>query len=241
MRKVLMLVTALALAVPSLAGLGAGDILYNPDLDFSGLTGTDGPFYTDGLPSWAMPGGLVSSLTADISGVPGFDAYTGTVESYVYYVNGVDATGGLGFAYRINLAADSAGGLVRASLASANWAPVDISDAGSDNSGSSTFSDEATLAWDDGDPYFIERDAVGGNPQWQFRLGIDGTSLDPEGFSALVWFQTDATFFTTSSVSLLNGGAAGAARVLAVGVPTPAAVGLGMLGLLLVGRLYRRA
>ncbi len=239
MRKILGFVTALALAVPSFAALAPGGIEYNPDLAGSGEVGSTGPFYTSGLPAWLVPGGLAASMTGSIAGIPGFSDFSGGVDSYVYFVNGVDASGGLGFAYQINLDSSSAPNLVRASLAAAGWGTVAVTDNGSDNSGSSTA--KGTTSWTDGDPYFMERDAVGGNPQWQFRLGVNGTTINPGESSALVWFETDATFWTISSISLLDGGAAGAARVLTVGIPSPAAGGLGLIGLVLVGRLFRRS
>lgn len=231
-------VAALA-ASASAAPLMMGAVQYNPDLAGTGEIGDGGPYYTSGLPSWVDDDGLKDSLVSPIQGIPGFSQFEGTVESWVYYVNGLDASGGLGLVYRINLSGNSAPNLVRASLAAAGWGNVAVNDAGSDGSGSSTAATGNTT-WTDGDPYFIERDAIGGNPQWTFRLGTDGTTLNSGESSALVWFETDSEICRVSTISLLDGGAAGAAQVLTVAVPSPEAGMLGLLGVTLVGALRRR-
>lgn len=240
MKKAMIAFAAVAaLALPASAGLQMGDVLYNPVLDGTGEIGDGGPYYTAGLPGWLNANGLKNSLVSPIQGIPGFSQFEGTVESAVYYVNGVNADDGLGFTYRINLAGNSAPNLVRASLAAQGWANVSIFDAGSDGSGNSTAATGNTV-WSNGDPYFIERDAIAGNPQWTFRLGTDGTTLNPNQSSALVWLETDAEVWRESSISLLDGGAAGAARILTVVIPSPAAAGLGMFGLAIVGAMRRR-
>lgn len=236
MRKVLALLAVAALATPVFAGiLNAGELFYNPALNGTGAVGTSGPFYTSGTPAWLTPANLDMSLSSPIQGIPGFAQFEGTVESFCYNI----PAGGMGIAYRINLAANSAPRLVRASVAAANWGGITVSDAGSDGTGSSTPAANSPN-WSDGDPYFIERDAVTAAPQWVFRLGTNGTVIDPNGRSALVWFETDGVTCVETSISLLDGGAAGAARVLTVGVPSPAAAGLGLLGLTLVSGLRRR-
>jgi hypothetical protein len=240
MKKALISFAAVAaLAIPAFAGLQMGDVLYNPDLTGTGEIGDGGPYYTSGLPSWLNDNSLKSSLVSPIQGIPGFSQFEGTVESAVHFINGVDASGGLGFSYRINLAGNSAPNLVRASLAAQGWLGVNIFDAGADNSGN-TSAATGNTTWTDGDPYFIERDAIAGNPQWTFRLGQDGTTINPNQSSALVWLETDAEIWRESSISLLDGGAAGAARVLTVAIPSPAAAGLGLFGVALAGAFRRR-
>ncbi|MGE3182319.1 MAG: hypothetical protein AB7N71_11870 [Phycisphaerae bacterium] len=233
--------TALVIAAPALGGLNPGDQWYNPALAGSGEIGDGGPYYTAGSPAWLNGGSLATSLSSPIQSVPGFPAFTGTVNSAVYYVNGADSSAGLGFAYQINLAANSASRLVRASLSSSLWQLVSIIDAGSDQSGNSTAASGNTT-WTDGDPYFIEREATMGLPAWNFRFGTDGTRLDAGNVSAWVWFETDARNYANGgTISLLDGGTTGAARVLTVGaIPSPAAAGLSLVGMLIVGVLRRR-
>lgn len=240
MKKTLFSLAAVAaLALPAFAGLNMGDVQYNPALNGTGEIGSSGPFYTSGLPSWVNAQSLKNELVAPIQGIPGFSQFEGTVESAVYYVNGVDASGGLGFTYRINLSGNSAPNLVRASLAAQGWLSVNIFDAGSDGSGN-TAAATGNTTWTNGDPYFIERDAIAGNPQWTFRLGTDGTTINPNQSSALVWLETDAEIWRESAISLLDGGAAGAARILTVAIPSPAAAGLGMFGVAVLGAMRRR-
>lgn len=238
MRKIYALLAAAALAAPVLAAaLNPGDVMYNSDLAGSGKAGDGGPYYTNGLPAWAVPANLHASLSSPIAGIPGFAAFTGTVESWCYNIPG----GGVGLVYRINLAGNSASRLVRASISSVNWGGVGILDAGSDGSGTSSAVGSA-VNWTDGDPYLIERSASPDeNPQWSYRFGTNGTELNPGQSSALTWFATDAVNCSQSSISLLDGGAAGAAHILSVApIPTPAAAGLGLLGLSLAGALRRR-
>jgi hypothetical protein len=236
MRKIFAILAVAALSTSAFAGvLNAGELFYNPALAGTGAVGQNGPYYTSGTPAWMTPANLHDSLSSPIQGIPGFAQFEGTVESYCYNIPG----GGLGIAYRINLAANSAPRLVRASVAASNWDTIQVSDAGADGSGASTPAAN-NPTWNDGDPYFIERDAVTAAPQWVFRLGTNGTVIDPNGSSALVWFETNGEYCVETSISLLDGGAAGAARVLTVGIPSPAAAGLGMLGLALVSGLRRR-
>lgn len=224
----------------ALANLPLGGQWYNPALAGTGEVGDGGPYYTAGLPAWVNPGGLATALVSPIMGIPGFAAFTGTVESAVYYLNGVDSSAGIGFTYRINLAANSAPRLVRGSLGSPVWAGITIADAGADGTGN-TAPGKGNTTWTNGDPYFIEREATTGAPAWVFRLGTDGTTIDAGQSSALVWFETDAQYFNDGgAISLLDGGAAGAAHVLTVGVPSPQAASLGVIGVLMAGMLRRR-
>jgi hypothetical protein len=237
MRKLSVLLAGIAtLAIPAFAAapLPPGTVLYNPALNGTGEIGSTGPFYTGSLPSWVNAGNLEHSLVGNIAGIPGFSQFHGTVESWCYRLD----NGNIGLVYRINLAQNSAPRLVRASIAPDGWVGTGILDAGADGSGSSTAATGNTT-WGDGDPYFIERDALGLAPSWVFRLGNDGTVLNPGDNSALVFFETDAPDCGEGTISLLDGGAAGAAMILTV-VPSPAAAGLGLLGLSIIGGLRRR-
>lgn len=236
MRKfVLSALAVAAFAAPSFAALAPGQVLYNPQLNGTGEIGAGGPFYTSGAPAW-LGGPLLASLVAPIAGIPGFLQFQGTVTSRVAQVS----PGVLGFAYQIQLNAQSAPNLVRAALNPIGWNGVNILDTGADGSGVSTNASGNTV-WNDGDPYFIERAATPEeNPQWQFRLGSDGTQINKSNRSAWVWFEVQAQSWDDSTISLLDGGAAGASRVLTIVIPSPAAAGLGMLGLALVGALRRR-
>lgn len=235
MRKLSILLAAV-LAAPAFAAapLAPGGILYNPQLNGTGEIGASGPFYTNTLPSWVNAANLEDSLTANIAGIPGFSQFEGTVQSWCYRLD----NGNIGLVYRINLNANSAPRLVRASLGTAGWDGTGILDAGSDGSGNSS-AGTGNTNWTDGDPYFIERDSLGLSPQWVFRIGTDGTVLNPGNRSALVFFETDAPDCGPGTISLLDGGAAGAAQILTV-VPSPAAAGLGLLGLSVIGALRRR-
>jgi hypothetical protein len=171
--------------------------------------------------------------------------WSGTATSNVYFVNGVDATGGLGFTYRFAVTSTtSAGeGLVRVSFAP-DWAGVAFSDVGSDASGSAT-AGTGSLTWTDGDPYSISRN-TGGAVSVNFAVddatGGSGTLgniiFAPGDYSALVWWETDAHSFSISEAALIDGGLDGNVAVYAV--PVPGAVLLGAMGLGLVGWVRKR-
>lgn len=225
-RLAICLVSALCVNA-ALANLNNGDIFYNPV-----VPGSPSPLYTVGTPTWLNAGGLATSLAGSIS-----HDFSGVVDSYVYYLNGVDSSGGLGFVYKITLAAGSNSGLVRGSVAPPGWMGTTIFNTGSNESGAST--SVGAGGWSDGDPYFIERDLSTSAPAWQFRLGGRGTQLNAGNMSALVWFETDATAWQHSEIDLLDSGLSGEAAILAP-VPAPAAIGLGTFGLALLGHWRRR-
>ncbi|MDX2200147.1 MAG: hypothetical protein SF069_14390 [Phycisphaerae bacterium] len=208
--------------------LPIGGVEFNPFLEGQGITGNTGPFYTEGLPTWLTPGNLLASLSSPIQSISGFLQFRGTVQSFVYNIPFDGKFGGVGFAYRIILNSNSTNNLNRASLGPSFWETANIWDAGSDGSGVSS-PVGTSVFWNDGDPFFIERDGFTGAPAWSLRLGTDGTELDAGNRSALVWFATDGVGWTQSDISLLDGGALGAARVLAI--PEPATISLMLLAL----------
>lgn len=217
------------------ADLNLGDNLQNPDL------ATQPPFYTDGLPPW-VGGTLAASLDSLISPPTLGTPFVGIVHSEVWYVNGVDASGGLGFAYRFTLDPSySADGLESASFAPASWAAFTIFETGSDNSGTSTGVPAPSIppagftSWTDGDPYTIKRDPFTGAPEIRWTGALGGTTMEGGQTSALIWFETDATLWTDSIVTLLDGGVGGSARILVPFIPEPTGVVLGMIGLAAVG------
>jgi hypothetical protein len=107
------------------ADLNLGQGWVNPD--FNTLTGSSYPVFHAGfLPTWVTPGSLAASLTAPMTNL-----FTGTATSWIYYINGQDKTGGLGFVYRfavVNHPGDE--GVVRAAFAQDPlWRPVRFLDA----------------------------------------------------------------------------------------------------------------
>ena len=226
---------ALAIALPaSAAMLPMGGQHYNPVVSGTGQVGSAGPFYTAGTPAWLVPANLIASLSSPIMGVPGFSAYSGTVDSWIYNA-GLNR---LGFAYRINLDAASAGRLVRASESNPFWQNVTVFDAGADGGGTST--PESGLGWSNGDPFFIERESSLGTPAWDYRHSTCGTTLNPNQSSAIVWFETSArSYMQFGSISLIDGGALGAARILSV-IPAPQSALLGVVGVLMACVLRRQ-
>ncbi|MGE3180496.1 MAG: PEP-CTERM sorting domain-containing protein [Phycisphaerae bacterium] len=213
---------SLALAPAALGGLAIGDVQYNPDLSGSGLVGSSGPFYTSGTPSWLDPANLLVSMSSPIMGIPGFEQFVGTVESYAY-LNGNT----IGLAYSIHLEPNSADRLVRASVGPEGWSGVSIFETGSDGLGSSTPTTGA-VNWSDGDPHFIGRDFVTAAPYWQFRLGNIGSTLDGGQSSSLIWFETNSRQIGEVPITLQDGGAVGGARVLTI--PEPASLALLVFG-----------
>lgn len=226
------------LAAPAMADLNPGQVFENPNEVLPGPL-----YYTDGLPAWYV-GAPVASMLAPITGAGGVP-FTGTppaagVLSEVYYVNGVDETGGLGFIYQFELDAASPGtAMVRASFATAQWYKFTIFDTGSDNSGTSTVRAGGSNTWTDGDPYFIERQFTGApGIQWNGALG--GTQINRGQISAIVWFETDAPKYEISTVSLLDGGATGVAAIFSPYIPSPSAAVLGLIGTAIVGLRRRK-
>lgn len=225
------------LAAPAMADLNVGQVFENPNEVLPGPL-----YYTDGLPAWYV-GAPVASMLAPISGIGipfvGTPPTAGAL-SEVYFVNGVDNTGGLGFVYQFSLDASSPGtAMVRASFSTARWADHIIFDTGSDNSGTTT-ARAGSSSWTDGDPYFIER-LLTGAPSVQWNGALGGTQINRGQISALIWFETDATDYIVSTVSLLDGGSTGVANVFSPGIPSPSAAVLGLIGSALIGLRRRKA
>lgn len=230
----------LATAAGVRADLNPGDNFQNPDL--VALP----PNYTDGLPGWyggSQAASLISAIAPPTLGTP----FVGNVRSEVWFVNGVDASGGLGFVYQFTLDPSySADGLESASFSPAQWGLFTISDTGSDNSGTSSAVAPPAIPpagftnWSDGDPYTIRRDAGTGAPEIRWTGTAGGTTIEGGQSSALIWFETNATMWTNGIVTLLDGGVGGSAIILTPAIPEPAGATLGLLGLGLMTQIRRR-
>lgn len=131
---------------------------------------------------------------------------------------------------------------------SKQWLGWTIFNCGADGSGTSTALPVA-LTWSDGDPYSIDRDltAAGEGLTINWKLSNNGTVIrnpspgNPAGdWSAHIFFETDAKYWTTTSVGLLDSGVVSDARAYAPSlIPEPASLsllGLGGLALLLKRR-----
>mgnify|MGYP001151004123 CR=1 FL=1 len=225
-----------ALVLPASADLLDGDNWQHESLV------SQPPNYIVQLPPW-YTGTPDLSLDSPITPFPAASGFLGTVRSEVYYLNGVDASGGVGFAYRFIIdPAYAFDGLESASFDAAGWAGLNIFDFGADDSGSSTSlpvpgnPPPGFTTWTHGSPYTIRRDANTSAPELRWSGALGGTTIEGGGSSAIIWFETDATSVGTSIVTLLDGGSSGSAFVL---VPEPMS-GLLMLAGVLGLALRRR-
>lgn len=225
-RMVSWMILSSAMTLPCL-----GDVALDPG---SGLfrPGTGSvPTYTNANPSWA------SNLILAMLNAPMVGAFSGSVTTKVIALNGVDASGGLGFTYQFNLSGDIPE-LHKASWSPNGWSGITISDAGSNGTGSSTAAPDGPN-WTNGDPFEIDRDS-GALPFpsviWEHAVvggGLAGTSLVGNNFSAVIFFKTNATAWQNGVVGLLDGGAVGTAAIFnpGVAIPSPSAVVLGIIGM----------
>ncbi len=221
-----------ALAVPADATpLLPATTINNTDLGIDGI-----PDFTTGLPGYFVPGNLVGTLVSPYVG-----AFTGTVTSKVYTDPGDGGT--LGFEYVFtNTTPGPNLDLVRATIGgpTSPWLGVAITDAGADESGTST-TGGTPVSWSDGDPNFLLRDPTisGEGLTIQWRVASDGTVIrNTTDFSARIWFDTDSPAFTTGNVGLLDSGSVAFANAF-VPIPEPATALLlagGLAGLAAVRR-----
>jgi len=172
------------------------------------------------VPAYFTAGNQVAQLISPFIQASG--AIDGTITSTVFRDPG---TGFLGFQYfwdRSSATGDSV--LIRSTIGDLSnpWLGVDIFDAGSDSSGSSTPGSVAPV-WADGAPNFILRDPVanGAGITVQWRAMSQGTALEEGDYSALIFLQTRSTFFAPTNVGLLDSGAVSHAQALAPAIPEP--------------------
>ena len=213
------------LGVVSFVGAANADVALAPGssvVNGPAISGTD---YTHTLPAWAT-GTAVDTLVAPMT----ID-FSGSCTSKVFYLNGVDASGGLGFTYQFSVTAPP--NLRAATMNPTGWTGVAITDAGSDGSGSSTAAAGAPT-WTDGDAHTIGRNELASDgdeaPNVNFRVGSVGTQIATGNTSAIIFFATDATDYQRSSWGLLDSGKIGRVATFAP-IPEPAAAILGLIGL----------
>lgn len=217
--------------------LGVGGKVADPSVFALYGAGPFGPAFSTSLPTWA--GGAGSLLAATMT-KPMTGDFTGTATSEVWYLNGVDGTGGLGFTYQFFVTGTTnpvGNGLIRASFNSdPPWEGTIISDVGSNGAGSSSLALNAPT-WTDGDPFQITRTSAG-TPAIAFSVGEAGTQIKGGDYSAVVFFETDATTWQQSDTGLQDSGNVGEVEIFAV--PAPAGALLGVIGLATIGWVRRR-
>jgi hypothetical protein len=235
LKRSLIAVALFGATIAAQSGAFGGPVgLGEPDAHLNPAVGVGTAYTNAGVPAgW---GASVATLVASISG-----DFAGTATSNVHYVNGTDASGGLGFTYEFDITSPPGDGVVRVTF-DAIWGGVTFSEVGSDGSGVST-AGTGSATWTDGDPYSISRNNLG-SAAINFAIddplgtGTLGTIIMGGDTSALVWFETDAHDYSITFVDMIDSGLSGTVAVYAV--PVPGAVLLGAMGLGLVGWVRKR-
>ena len=203
------------------------------------------PDFTLGLPGYFTPPNLIATLVSPYSG-----AFTGTVTSRVYRDPG-DLT--LAFEYYYtNTTPGPVLDIIRSTIGDTSypWLGYLITDAGSDESGTSTVGGGGGVNWTDGDPTFLLRDPAvsGAGLTIQWRALSDGTVLRNTTLddSALVWFDTNAFAYQTTNVGILDSGGTSnaegyAPRSVSTLIPEPTTLSLLGLALLAMARRRRKS
>lgn len=228
-----------SLTTPCWADLPPGTLQWNPQLP------SQPAYFSTSVPAWVLnpPAAAVSNAIFP----PGVGtAFVGTVESAVYYRNGVDASGGLAFTYRFTLDDSYVGDtLKRAIFFPDYWDTVDIDGMGADGSGLSTPNvpdplPPGTTFWSDGSPYRLDIDTAAESPDIRWSGPLGGTVIGAGDSSSLIWFETTATTWTdTGIVTLLDTAIGGGAYIL-VPLPEPGSALLMLVGGAVCARIRRR-
>ena len=155
---------------------------------------------------------------------PGF--YSGTLTSVVISGDPSNPYGGLTFVYIINNEPTSRHSLGRLTVNGYGGFLVDASF-------------KSPVALGDTAPAIADRDAVGDMIGFSFFAGLNGSNrVLPGGVSAMLVLQTNATSWTDTFASVING------NVVTVPtfspVPGPGAAALGVIGLAAASRRRRR-
>lgn len=228
----LFLCLVLTASIVSATALNQNTTNFNPDA----CCGLGPPNYTVGLPTYFTAPNLVDSMTSNFSG-----SFTGFIDSYVYRD---PSTSWLTFAYEFTNNTDNID-LVRATIGDPSfpWQGWTIFDAGADESGSSSTNALAPSPWTDGDPNFLLRDPTisGEGLSIQWRASSIGTTLidhdgSGTGHSSVIWFKTNAPWYQTTNVGLIDSGQVGNAFAYAPAVvPEPVSSTLFLVGAATLG------
>jgi hypothetical protein len=131
------------------------------------------------------------------------------------------------------------------------WFGFNITDSGVGTPPIGHSTPQGSTAWNDGDPFALDRDATFQNPDVQFRVLGLGTALlsATSDASANIWFATSAQNFTKTNVGFLDGGNTGSSQAYApaagvfIRTPEPSSWILmticGGVGLLMIRRRRR--
>jgi len=237
---VALIVGTSALAMGATA-LPADTTVFNPDVP---VIPPGAAYYSTALPAYMLnPANLVDTLVSNYVPNP-LGGFTGTLTSRVWRDPG---DGTLTFEYVWNnTTPGNPVDVLRSTIGDPGqrpWANVAITDVGSDGTGTTT--PGAAPNWSDGDPYFILRDptVTGEGLTVQWRAFSSGTSIrNTTNVSARVFFDTDAIYYTTTNVGVLDSGVTSNAQGFAPGIPEPATMALlGLVGVPFILRRRRHA